>query len=189
MSQFYQRLIQLILAFLFIIGVASNIITVTDYFKKSKLLKMKVSLQNPYINPLIWSLAFTTIIVILFFLFGGFNFIKAYLHSSENSTTLSKKEIPNVKIDKVDTTKTNIPNRSIHKKLKSNSITNINSMESHHGKVDTSKSKSTQDNSITVQGNDNHVVGGSNNHVGVNGDVYTGIKQRHVNEAVLTYLS
>jgi hypothetical protein len=59
-------------------------------------------------------------------------------------------------------------------------------------KTDTSKKIVQVDNSVTVKGDNNHIVGGTGNSVGVNGDVYTGVKQRSLTDPelqnILSYL-
>src|SRR5258708_13873212 len=55
-------------------------------------------------------------------------------------------------------------------------------------KIKSKKVDSIVKNESSVNGNNNHVVTGDGNLVGVNGDIVNGIKQRHINDAILSYI-
>jgi hypothetical protein len=50
------------------------------------------------------------------------------------------------------------------------------------------KKDSVSKNQTNSSGPNAHIINGNGNQVGINGDQYNGIKQRHLNEAVLSYL-
>jgi hypothetical protein len=92
---------------------------------------------------------------------------KAQIFQPKHLDSILKSDTPN----NVDT--------KLKRKLKHK--TSISSIE----KSEASKPMIKEDNSIKVDGNDNHVVGGTGNSVGVNGDMYLGVKQRHLSKSEL----
>ena len=170
-----------VLCVLSTIGSASAFIYVIYQFTKKAWghSKVKAKLINPYKRILIVSASAMVISVLLFYVFGGFESSnKTDTESKPHNITASKLNTDKPSVKKQDSTLILSKGHSHNKSLSVGYKKDAKEIS----KPDTSKLVQSNDNSVTVQGNDNHLVGGTGNTIGVNGDEYIGIKQRHLND-------
>lgn len=87
MSEFYQRLFHLITGGLFLLGAFANYVAVRDYFKKLRAFKMNKHSEHPYKKLMVSTGLFAIVMLTLFFLLGGFNFVSDYLYPEVKKTS------------------------------------------------------------------------------------------------------
>lgn len=150
-------------------GAFAFLYSIINFIKGSN---MKATLKNPYKKMAIYSFLFTCIVAFLFYVFGGFEHSKIDNAKHPQTENKIKKSVLFAPVKTKLDTPYNKP--FVTRRKRYNPVI---------PKVDTSKNSNKVDNSVTVKGDDNHIVGGSGNSVGVNGDQYNGVNQRQLNKA------
>jgi hypothetical protein len=77
---FWQRLITLVAAILFVPTTINTVLQFNDYYKKMKIFKTTKGAQHPLKKPIFQWFFIAIAFLMVFYIFGGFGFIHDYLY-------------------------------------------------------------------------------------------------------------